>query len=433
MSQTKPQSEIVTIERIVPGGDGLGRLSSGELVFVRRAAPGDALSITNITRKKGVARGEIEDIIRPGPERIEPRCQFVSRCGGCDLMHLSPAGQRSVKLEILQDALRRIGGDPERPRLPGFVHLGDGFSYRSRLRLHVDPRGNVGLLSRHSTEVVLISECLVSVPVINRALSNLAEASLEGRQRLAFCSEIELRAADLEPQLLARLFARPKSQLRSAAFQPLFAPGTLIVIAGSPEDAQSLQKYKLFNELELSIPAAAFSQVHWNINNALVGAVVRAATLRGLRSFVDAYAGAGNFALPLLAAGLTGEAIDSTAAGILAARRVARDRGLPFSGFQIGEAMVLLDSFARIGRQFDLVLLDPPRAGAKEVLPVALRLHPQVVVLVACDPVSLARDLKMLVAAGGKIEELTVFDMFPQTHHVEMLAIVEMGKNAETR
>lgn len=154
--------------------------------------------------------------------------------------------------------------------------------------------------------------------------------------------------------------------------------------------------------------------------------MVRAATLRNLNSFVDAYAGAGNFTLPLLAAGLTGQSIDCIAAGILAARSVARDRGLPFDGFQVGDAKALLKSFVHSGRQFDLVSLDPPRGGSKDVLELALQLRPQIAVLIACDPVTLARDLKYLVAAGGIIEDFTVYDMFPQTHHMETLAIVEL-------
>jgi 23S rRNA (uracil1939-C5)-methyltransferase len=157
-----------------------------------------------------------------------------------------------------------------------------------------------------------------------------------------------------------------------------------------------------------------------------VQAIVEAAVVRNLHSFVDAYAGAGNFTLPLLAAGLTGESIDCAPAGILAARSVARDRGLPFDGFQVGDAKTVLESFVRNRRTFDFVLLDPPRSGAKDVLSQVLQLRPQLTALIACDPVSLARDLRILIDAGGNVENVVAYDLFPQTHHLETLALVDL-------
>jgi 23S rRNA (uracil1939-C5)-methyltransferase len=426
MLENSPSPEVVVIERIAPGGSGLGRLPNGEVIFVNGTAPGDEVEISKVTRRKGTAQGEISRILRSGPTRIEPSCPLALRCGGCDLMHLSLEGQKQAKLGILTDTLRRVGGDPPRPSTIGFVMLGDGLGYRSRIRLHVDSNGSVGFLSTASKELVAVKRCLVAEPGLNRALSHFAELTVNERRMLAHCDQIELRAAKQEPQLLARLFPGPKSNLGAQKLGRLFPPDTQVVIAGSPEEERSAQQYEVVGDLALMAPATAFTQVHRGVNSELVRAVVRAATLPSLASFVDAYAGAGNFTLPLLAAGLFGEAIDIAASGILAARSVARDRGLPFDGFQVGDAKDFLESLARAGRQFDLVLLDPPRAGAKDLLSAALRLRPQLVVLVACDPVSLARDLKTLVSAGGRIEEITVFDMFPQTHHTETLAVVGM-------
>jgi len=426
MLDDKAQPEVVKIDRIAPGGDGLARLSNGELVFIRAAALGDQIEIASLVRRKGVAHGEVGRLIQSGSERIEAICPLASRCGGCDLMHLSLEGQKQAKLGMLADALRRVGGALSLPDTIGFVRLGDGLAYRSRLRLHVDRNGRVGFLSPRSKQVVPVERCLVAEPLLNTALAGLAVLSDEARRLLQLCDELELRAAELEPRLIARLIPKPKICLQARHFVSLFPPDTRVVVEGSVEDAQVLQHYRLPDDGLLSVPACAFTQVNQGINLSLVRDLVKATTLRNLHSFVDAYAGAGNFTLPLLAAGLVGESVDCASAGIFAARSVARDRGLPFTGFQVGDAQVLLESFVRAGRQFDLVLLDPPRNGAKDVLRVALRLQPQCIAIIACDPVSLARDVATIVAAGGTIEQLTVYDMFPQTHHMEVLAIVGM-------
>jgi 23S rRNA (uracil1939-C5)-methyltransferase len=174
------------------------------------------------------------------------------------------------------------------------------------------------------------------------------------------------------------------------------------------------------------VPAAAFTQVNQHMNQKLVSAVLDAVARHEVCTFLDAYAGAGNFTLPLLAHGLKGEATDIHAAGVYCARSVARDRGWSFDGFQVGDARKLMTAMVRAKRQFDLVLLDPPREGSRNVLQVTLQLKPKLILLVACDPVALARDLRSLVNAGGRVEKLTVFDMFPHTHHFETLAEVSV-------
>ena len=220
------------------------------------------------------------------------------------------------------------------------------------------------------------------------------------------------------------VFLVSKVQLDARKFAPLFAQGARVVVVGQPDEASVVQRCSLPGGVELRVPASAFTQVNQHVNQELVKAVLQFAARHGVASFVDAYAGAGNFTLPLLAHGLTGEALDNHAAGIYCARGLARDQGFSHHGFQVGDAGMLMESFAATKRRFDLILLDPPREGAKNALHAALRLRPQLVILIACDPVALARDLKWLVAAGGRVESLTIFDMFPQTHHFETMATV---------
>ena len=424
MSQNQQSREIVVVERMAPGGYGVSRLQSGELVFVEGGAPGDTVELAGVTRRKGIAHASIHRIDKPGDARAEPSCPHASQCGGCDFMHLSLAGQRQAKLEMLEDALRRVGDNPHAEVPIAWVPSDANLGYRSRVRLHVDASGHVGFLSARSKRLVVVDQCQVSTPVINAAIAALRESNDASKRLLSLCEQIELRAADTAPRLVVRLFPRPKIKLDAGKFAPLFEAGARVVVAGQPEETSVTQCYALPGGVELKAPASAFTQVNQHINPKLIQAILDAAAHHGLASFVDAYAGAGNFTLPLLAHGLTGEALDNHAAGIYSARSVARDSGWSHEGFQVGDAQKLLESFVRAKRRFDLILLDPPREGAKTALDAALRLKPKLVILIACDPVALARDLKWLVAAGAKVESLTVFDMFPQTHHFETMATV---------
>ncbi len=416
--------ELIVVERIAPGGSGVGRLATGEIVFVEAAAPGDEVELSSIARRKGIAHASIHRLSKPGEARIEPTCPVAKQCGGCDFMHLSQAGQRQAKLEMLEDALRRVGDNPQGELPVGFVPSDADLGYRSRVRLHVNQDGRVGFLSARSRQLVVVSLCLVSTPLINAALAMLQRANDASRRLLSLCEQIELREAAVEPRLVVRLFPKPHVKLDARKFVPLFAEDTSVVLASQPDEARAIQRYALPNSVESYVPASAFTQVNQTVNQKLVSAVLQAVARHGITTFVDAYAGAGNFTLPLLACGLRGEAVDNHAAGIYCARSVARDRGWPHEGFQVGDARKLLESFVRAKRRFDLILLDPPREGSKNALDAALRLDPRLIILIACDPVALARDLKWLVTAGARVESLTVFDMFPQTHHFETLAAV---------
>jgi len=426
MPSAEQMPEIIKVERIAPGGSGIARLSTGEVVFVESTAPGDEIEVAHIERRKGIAHARVERLLSAGPGRVAPICPHAQQCGGCDFMHLSLEAQREAKLAMLEDALRRVGDSPQGNVPVGFVPSDEPVGYRSRCRLHTNSNGDVGFLAARSKQLVVPAQCAVASPGINAALSALAQVNPAARRALSFCEQIELREAANEPRLVARLVPKPKACLTAENYTPLFPPGTRVVVAGQPDEALLVQRFRLPGSVEMVVPAAAFTQVNQFINQKLVSAVLDAVARHEVCTFLDAYAGAGNFTLPLLAHGLKGEAMDMHAAGVYCARSVARDRGWSFDGFQVGDARKLMTALVRAKREFDLVLLDPPRDGSKDVLQVALQLKPKLILLVACDPVALARDLRALVNAGGQVEKLTVFDMFPHTHHFETLAEVSV-------
>jgi len=420
-----PTTEILDIKSLAPGGEGVGKCENGEVCFVAATAPGDRIEVGQFARQSGALRGQLLRVVEASKIRRDPPCPYAGQCGGCDFMHLEPTAQRQLKLELLDESLQRVGGNPPRAGDVQFVASAKEQGYRSRLRLHVDQQGQVGFLSPRSHRVVPVERCLVADPTINRALERLAAADARAKKRLSFCEQVELRSAEATPTLAVRLIPRKKIQLQAELYAPLFPDDAVVVVADTDDDHQRTQTMPVSTEVTLSVPLSAFSQVNREVNRELVHRVVLAALQRDRRTFLDAYAGAGNFALPLLKAGLTGVAIDSDSAGILAARARARDLGLPFTGFDVGDARRLIEHLVKGRRQFDYIVLDPPRHGSKDVLEAVLGLRPRTIAFVSCDPVALARDLSLVTAHGGRIESLTVLDMFPETHHFETLAIVD--------
>lgn len=421
---TQGTSEVVRILSLAPGGHGVARRLNGEVVFVAGTVPGDEVEIGAVKRSQGALHGQLLHVLSESQDRREPPCPYSGECGGCDFMHMTPEAQRRAKIAILAQALGRVGGLRQLSTPIDFIS-GSVASLRCRVRLHVDSTGQVGMLSSRSHRVVPIEGCLVCDQTINAAIHRLTTLDASARRRLSFCEQIELRSSDRQPTLAVRLFPRKGVTLRTTLYAPSFPDQSVVVIAGSTEDDSVTQNVEVGEDVSIRVPLSAFSQVRADVNRQLVRAVVRAAELREHRTFLDAYAGAGNFALPLLRAGLQGQAVDTCSPAILAARLITRDLGLPFTGFDVGDARSMLEHYVSAKRHFDYIILDPPRHGAKSALDAALRLTPRTVALVACDPVSLARDLGTLTSRGARIDSLTLFDMFPETHHCETLAIVD--------
>jgi 23S rRNA (uracil1939-C5)-methyltransferase len=334
-------------------------------------------------------------------------------------MALARPAQPRAKAQILGDALRRVGKFRDLANDPEVVAIGPDLRYRCRLRLHIDPQGQVGLFAKSSHTLVPIEDCPVSPPQTREVLKELRRVG----PGLSDYAEVELRVAPTEPHLLLRFDPRQPSAdhpwLRDLASR------WAISVTGDPRFSSPDQRWPLPGGTELHVPPNGFVQVNWPVNTDLVRSLVEGARRREVRSFCDLYCGSGNFSLPLLAAGIVGRGVDQAPDSIAAAERGARAAGLPADGFSVADAARELDRLAGRRESIDLVLLDPPRSGARDVLAALRRLGPRYVAVCSCDPATLARDLRTLVNGGYPITELAAFDMFPHTHHLETLAWLE--------
>ena len=396
------------------------RLSNGQGAFAPGALAGERIRVDLAEDHKGYLRATRWHLLEASPDRVKPVCPVQGSCGGCDLMTLDYPAQLIEKAGILRDALTRIGHFAVLPEL-GFIAADQPLAYRSRIRLHVGSDGRLGFFAAESRELVEIPGCRVAHPELDQALLTLRSIVSQHRAELASFSELELRVAPAGPRLALRLIA---AQRRFDDATPMVAALSRVFRvsfgerSSPPEDDQ---RFPLPGGVELRVSGAAFTQVNWAVNQRLVQALLDGAEQREVSTFCDLYCGAGNFSLPLFARGKSGIGIEGSKPAIAAAKRASAEQGLTLARFIAGDVKEALAKLPRT-ESFDLVLLDPPRSGAREVLPELIRRAPRHIAYCACDPVTLARDLRTLCDSGYVLSAVSGFDMFPQTHHFETLA-----------
>jgi 23S rRNA (uracil1939-C5)-methyltransferase len=411
----------LTVEKLVPGGEGFLRLPDGQVLFVRGGAPGDRIRLGAVERQRGTLHTHDYELLSPSPERVVPECPVAHACGGCDLMHVSRQGELAQKALMLRETLERVAGVAVAPEAFGSDAASSG--YRSRVRFHIGRHGKLGFFARGTHQLVEVPGCGVADPRINQALASIRRLARRFPDALGGFSDVELRAT--ESDVIARFL--PRDGIKPIAADPfLRALSKELRVAATEREAQALiERRNVSADVFVDIPADAFSQINAAVNRELVAAVVAGAQARELTSFCDLFAGVGNFALPLARLGLSGVMVERTPSAVQAAQRAAAAQGIGKLKARTADASRALTDLVREGQRFDLVVLDPPREGAPDVVAGIPGLSPRAVAYVACDPVTLSRDLKPLLAAGLTISSVQAFDMFPRTHHFETLVWLE--------
>ncbi len=380
----------------------MSRLPNGTVGFVEGAFPGETVKPLATVLKRDYARATSFELVTPSAERVAAACPVADACGGCDWMKLERTAELRYKASIVAEALERTGG-VKLAALPEVVTAGGELGYRSRVRLHVDERGRVGFFARGTHTLVEVPGCPVALPEVERGIGVVRSLAEAAPRAMALLESVEVRARD-EGGL--EFFAQPREGAERASVEGLVA------------------RLGEHGRAALSRSNAGFSQVNRAVNELLVAHVVDGAVARGAQTFLDLYAGAGNFGLPLARAGIAGVLVESDASAAALAREGATRDGIELRVLARDVTRALGDLSGKRER-FDLVVLDPPRTGAKEALPGLAALGPPAIAYVACDPVTLARDVRTLGGRGWRVASVACFDMFPRTHHVETLAWLE--------
>ncbi|MGH9581906.1 MAG: class I SAM-dependent RNA methyltransferase [Bryobacteraceae bacterium] len=395
------EQAIVTIEKLVYGGDGLAR-SNGQVVLVPFVLPGERVAIAAERANAGLLRGSLLQVLEPAPERITPRCEYFATCGGCHYQQIEYSHQLEQKRAILHETLRRIAGVADRMDTP--IVSGHPWHYRNRIQLHFNGR-EMGFRQRGSHDLRAIAHCEISSPLLNDAISKLRTAIrqpqwpefLRSLELFTNETDLQLTVTDSSQPVAARFFDWCRS------FLPSFAPGAIDYNAAG---------------FTFRVSGGSFFQVNRFLMDALVEEVLWQAS-GGYA--VDLYAGAGLFSLPMARRFERVDAIERGGPGF---------RDLEWNARQAsGDLSAVKDSaekfLAACGESPDLVIADPPRAGlGRTVVHDLLRIQPRRITLVSCDISTLARDLRKLLPAY-RIERLTLVDLFPQTYHFEAVAHLE--------
>ena len=394
----------ITVEKLVYGGDGLGRLD-GRAVLAPFVLPGERVRLQGLAEKPGLVRAGLHEVLAAAPERVAPPCPYFMRCGGCHYQHAPYETQLVLKRAILEDQLRRIGkiAPPEIA-----VESGEPWGYRNRVQLYV-AHGALGYREAQSHRLCAIAECPVASPAINRSIVTLREMLGDPRWP-RFLRRIELFTNETGMQLNVLETDHPIAR-RFFDWCAERIPG---LVEGALDCAAAGYQWR--------VSRGSFFQV----NRFLAGKLVETA-LDGAEgaNALDLYAGVGLFSLPLARRFADVTAVESGA-------RAAAD--LRFNAERAGGTVRVEKTDAeacleQLETAPDFVLLDPPRAGiGRRAVARLAQLRPPRLALVSCDPATLARDLAGLTAAGYRIERLTLVDLFPQTYHLETVTALSLGK-----
>jgi 23S rRNA (uracil1939-C5)-methyltransferase len=402
---------VVTVRSLAAGGDGVATLTDGRTVFIPRAAPGDELRLRSVRLHARYARAEIDDVVLPGPNRVEPPCPhyLADRCGGCQLMHLDAAAQLGAKSRIAGDALRRIGhldlGDP------AVTAPAQAFGYRTKVTFTMQ-RGTLGYYPINDpTRVFEVRDCLIARDEIRElhAAVRAARSHLpRDRVRVTLRLDREHGRHIIVASSDEKVWGGAK-----ALHAALAEAGIVACIWWVPEGGRA----RVLAGADTPWPATVFEQV-----NPVMAAAVRQAAIDALeplasRVIWDLYAGIGETTADLARGGARVHSVERDRRAVDFANRL----GPPGPDRRIGTVEGLIAELPRP----DAIVTNPPRTGmAASVSEAISRSEAATIAYISCDPATLARDLAAL-AATYRVARVEAYDQFPQTAHMECLALLE--------
>jgi 23S rRNA (uracil1939-C5)-methyltransferase len=388
--------EVLTIERVVAGGAGLARLADGKVAFVDGALPGETVDVGLEEDRHDFARARLLDVLQPSPHRVQPPCPHLAAgCGGCPWQHVAPGAQLDLKVDIVRDALRRTAGLPDAPVVQGGAV--EPWGYRTGLRLAVATDGRLGLRRPASHDVVALDDC----PVAAAPLSDLLGAiRADGRGEVAL--RVSLATGE---QTVLPLAARHARAPRLTRTPPSVAVGRRAHLGERVAGA------------DLRVSAPAFFQSGPQAAELLV-AEVRAATADQRGPMLDAYGGVGLFAA-------TAGSPDHEVVVVESSPAASADARVNLAGRHATVVESTVEAW-RPAQPFDVAVADPARAGlGRAGVAAIVAAAARRILLVSCDPVAGARDVRLLAEHGYRLHRATVLDLFPHTAHVEVVSVLE--------
>jgi 23S rRNA (uracil1939-C5)-methyltransferase len=432
ISAAPEEAEVVDLSH---EGRGVAKLD-GKAVFVPDALPGERVVLRRVGRRRNFDEAVLERVLRASADRVPAECPHFGLCGGCALQHLAPAAQLAFKQSQLLESLVRLGGvEPARVLEP---LTGPVWGYRRRARLGIKlvPRKGrvlVGFRERSAPYVADLHECRVLAPPAGMLIDPLAEL-VAGLSIAARVPQAEVAVADGVCAIVLRVLDPPTEAdlelLRGfeSAHEVRFylQPGGVESVRPLQPGAAPLGYGLASFGVQLEFEPTDFIQVNGELNERMVGRAVELLELEPDHAVLDLFCGLGNFSLPLATRAREVVGIEGDAGLVARAAHNAARNALGNAAFHVADLFADSTGAPWAQRHYDRVLLDPPRAGAREILPVVGGCGATRVVYISCHPGSLARDAGILVREHGfRLAAAGVMDMFPHTTHVEAVAVFE--------
>lgn len=399
---------FVTSDLMAYGGEAISRLPDGRVVFIPYALPGEKLRVRLKETKGRYARAELIEVVEASPDRCPPPCSYFGVCGGCHYQHIPYEKQLAIKTSILIDQLSRIGGLTNIP-IQASVPSASPWNYRNQVQFHLSPQGKVGYLKPHSKDVLAIQECRLPEEAIDLVWPQLDIDPKAGIERLA------IRLGDDDDVLVileSREIQPPEVVLEELPISAVHhSPAGILVIAGSDHIHISI----LGRSFRVS--ATSFFQVNTYMAEKMVQHLLD--TLPAGGTLLDVYCGVGFFS-----AFLASQA--ERLIGIESSPEACQDftHNLDeFDNVELYEAPAE-DVLPQLSLHPQVILVDPPRVGMdRHALDAIASLRPVMLAYVSCDPATLGRDAQKLSKAGFQLTQISLFDVFPQSYHIESISI----------
>lgn len=428
---TTEATDTVQITGLSHDGRGVGR-SDGKALFVAGALPGETVRVGRRRCHRRHDEAELAAILEPAAERAAPECPHFGVCGGCSLQHMAAGAQLAAKERRLLETLERIGHVRPEELWPALT--GPAYGYRRRARFGVRCVGKsgrvlVGFREANTRRITDARHCPAMVPAGENLPGRLRKL-IVGLSVKRSISQVDFAAGDQKAALVFRATEAPgpDDEQRLVAFGrdhdvaiwlQTDGPASLRRLHGTPVLTYELPQFSV----TLRCLPVDFMQINAAVNRKLVSAVVERLALRGDERVLELFAGIGNFSLALARQAGEVVAVEGNPALVERAGANARANGLDNIRHAEADLAAPQNSPDWATGRFDAVLLDPPRRGARELIPLVRRLAPGRIVYVSCDPATLARDAALLGKAGWHCAGAGVADMFPQTAHVESIAL----------
>ena len=401
----------IKMEKMVYGGDCLGRLPDGRAVFVPFVLPGEIVNVEIIEDKKRFARAIPVELVEPSPDRIQPRCRHFTECGGCQYQHLSYAKQLAVKEDVLKDQLERIAKIYS-PPMQTIVPSPDPWVYRNHVQFHLSQQGELGFVHSDGEHLLIIEECHLPQEPINQLWPQLILGAETGVYRLG----IRQDSYDDMMLIMEGDDPNPPEFSEDIAVSAVYTPpdARLTVLAGDDHLVFSVL------DRQFQVSARSFFQVNTAVAEKMIQHLLENISFSSEINVLELYAGVGLFSAFIAPPVNTLTAVESSGSACFDFAVNLDD----FDNVSLYEAEAE-DVMPALEIHPDILIIDPPRAGvANAVVDAIGKVLPDRIAYISCDPATLARDLRKLLEKGFHLESVTPFDMFPQTAHVECMVLM---------